>query len=219
LALPLLFDLVLTTIRIFTIKTAFAYWEKRIAPVFDTARHIHVVTHESQQITKEIPETLPESPLVQKALKLVELGIQTLVCGAISKSLNGLVSAYGIRVVSYVAGDLRDVVQAWLNGNLDLDAFAMPGCREQGRRRFRGKEFYGNLEVSTMMPRGRGQGAGAGKGQGQGGTGLGRMGGSRKAGPVGSCVCPQCGSEAPHERGVPCSEQQCPKCGSFMTRQ
>ncbi len=137
-ASALLFTLALTIIRTSTIKTAFAYWDKRIAPVFDTARHVHVVTHESHQVVKETEETLPESPLVQKALKLVELEIQTLVCGAISRPLHGVVTAYGIQVVSYIAGDLHDVVKAWLGGNLDYDVFAMPGCREQARRRDKG---------------------------------------------------------------------------------
>ena len=178
-----------------------------------------MVTHESQQIVEVTLEALPESPLVQKALKLMELGIQSLVCGAISKSLHSVVTAYGIRVIPYVAGELRDVVKAWLNGNVDYDTFAMPGCRGLARRRFSENDVYENLEVSTMMPRGRGQSPGTGRGQGQGGRGLGRMGGSRKAGPVGSCVCPQCGSQAPHERGIPCSEHQCPKCGATMTRQ
>jgi predicted Fe-Mo cluster-binding NifX family protein len=218
LASSLLFGMPSTIIGVRTIKTAFAYWDKRIAPVFDTTRHVHVVTHESQQIVKETLETLPESPLVQKALKLVELGIQTLVCGAISKPLHAMVTAYGIRVISYVSGELRDVVQARLDGNLNRDTFAMPGCRGAARRRFRGIN-EGNQEVNTMMPRGRGLGAGVGRGQGQSDRGAGRMGGSRKAGPVGSCVCPQCGLEAPHERGVPCSERQCPKCGTQMTRQ
>jgi len=47
--------------------------------------------------------------------------------------------------------------------------------------------------------------------------GRGRMGGTG-AGPGGKCVCPECGEIVNHERGVPCYQQKCPKCGSKMTR-
>jgi hypothetical protein len=62
------------------------------------------------------------------------------------------------------------------------------------------------------MPNGnRGGGAGRGRGGGSG------RGGSRR-GPGGNCVCPQCGATSPHQRGVPCYQQECPKCGTKMTR-
>ncbi len=60
------------------------------------------------------------------------------------------------------------------------------------------------------------RGQGRGTGQSQGG-GKGRMGG-RGLGIGGDCVCPQCGTTAPHERGKPCLQQKCPQCGTPMVR-
>lgn len=31
-----------------------------------------------------------------------------------------------------------------------------------------------------------------------------------------TCVCPECGATVAHERGIPCAEQECPKCGVVM---
>ena len=48
--------------------------------------------------------------------------------------------------------------------------------------------------------------------------GRGRQPGGFGFGPGGSCVCPECGTKAPYQRGVPCYRQSCPKCGQPMTR-
>jgi len=68
-------------------------------------------------------------------------------------------------------------------------------------------------------PGGAGRGlSGGGIGQGAG-QGRGRKGSPLAAGVVGTCLCPKCGQTEPHERGVPCVERKCPKCGTAMIRQ
>lgn len=62
------------------------------------------------------------------------------------------------------------------------------------------------------MPRGDGTGPPQGGGGGQ-------MSGPVGAGPVGFCICTNCGHKVPHVRGQPCNQLTCPKCGSIMTRE
>jgi hypothetical protein len=64
-----------------------------------------------------------------------------------------------------------------------------------------------------------GMGKRGGQGQNRDGQGRGRMGGPLAGGAVGTCLCPKCGRREPHERGVPCVQKQCPKCGTAMTRE
>jgi len=42
---------------------------------------------------------------------------------------------------------------------------------------------------------------------------------ARGSGPDGYCVCQNCGYKMPHERGVPCSTLQCPKCKINLVRE
>ena len=217
-------------------KAAFAQWDNRIAPVFDITRQIHTVEVSSGKVVEEIDEFLSDDLPVQKALRLAELGIGTLVCGAISKSLYELIRAYGIQIVPFVAGELNDVIKAWLRGDLNQDTYAMPGCFGRGYGRFGAARRTGQTkqEDNLMNPggqggmgrgggggqgRGGGQGQGGGQGRGQGGSGRGRQGGPFAGGPGGHCVCPQCGQKEPHDRGVPCMQKKCPKCGTAMNRE
>ncbi len=48
-------------------------------------------------------------------------------------------------------------------------------------------------------------------------TWKGRMGGFGM-GPSGECVCTKCGERVQHQRGMPCYQMKCPKCGSKMIR-
>jgi predicted Fe-Mo cluster-binding NifX family protein len=199
-------------------KAAFPYWENRIAPVFDTASQIYVVEARSGQIVSETQEIVPDSLPVQKTLRLVGLGIGTVVCGAISRPMHALVAAYGIQLIPFIAGDLHDVVQAWLQGNLTRTTFVMPGCYGRGARGLSGT--YERIQDGDTMKRTtRGNGAGGGKGQGHGGGRSGGAGSSAAVVSIGYCICPQCGYREAHKRGVPCVERQCPKCGTVMTRE
>ena len=116
-------------------KTAFSVWEQRIAPVFDTARQIHLVESDGTRITAEKAHAIAAENVPQKVAWLAEHEVSTLVCGAVSRPLQEQLAAVGIKVVPFVAGDLRQVIQASFDGTLSGAAFTMPGCC--GRRRMR----------------------------------------------------------------------------------
>jgi predicted Fe-Mo cluster-binding NifX family protein len=191
-------------------KAAFPVWNNRIAPVFDVTREIRLVEAESGRIVCEKDESLPDEPTAVKAIRLAELGVQELICGAISRPLHALVVAYGIRVIPFVAGDLREILRAWLSGRLEDGVFSMPGCGGRRRRRLHGVHRF--REEERLMN-------GSNRGGMNRGGGRGRRGVSFAGGSGGSCVCPRCGYREPHERGVPCYQQQCPKCRTAMTRE
>ena len=128
-------------------RAAFTVWNNRIAPVFDVARYIHLVEAEAGRILGETQESLPDDMTTRKALRLVELGVGTLVCGAISRPSQAMVVAYGIQVIPFVAGGLLEVIQAWLGNGLEGDTFAMPGCSGRGRRRW--QEMHGKTRRNT----------------------------------------------------------------------
>ncbi|GEM_PF-521200 len=119
------------------VKTAFSVWEQRIAPVFDTAKQLYLVESENGLVTAEAAY-LVDVDLTRRLAWLTARGVQTLVCGAVSRPLQERLAAAGIQVVPFVAGELRAVIRASLDGTLCGAAFAMPGCCNQRRRRRQG---------------------------------------------------------------------------------
>jgi predicted Fe-Mo cluster-binding NifX family protein len=125
--------------EVLRMKAAFAVWKDRIAPVFDVTHTVRLVETDGKQIISQTQAVLAGDLANQKALRLAELEVNTLVCGAISKSLQSMVAAYGIQVIAFVTGDLQEIIQAWIRGKLEGAAqFAMPGCRRSVTGRVHG---------------------------------------------------------------------------------
>jgi predicted Fe-Mo cluster-binding NifX family protein len=166
-------------------RAAFSCWNGRIAPLFDTARELHVVETEGERIVSRADDSLPAGPAGRRASRLAALGVETLVCGAISRATREAVVSLGVRVVSFVSGDRDEVVRAWLEGDLERPAFTMPGCggsrwrREDASARkgevMPRQDGTGPMGKGPMTGRGAGLCTGAGTGAGRGfGRGLGR---------------------------------------------
>jgi len=117
-------------------KMAITSWNGRIAPVFDVSRQVVVMEARGGRIINRQEHDLESSEPSAKVIRLTELGIDTLICGAVSRPLADMIVARGIKLVPFVAGETDQVAEAYLTGNLLNTAFAMPGCCLH-RRRFR----------------------------------------------------------------------------------
>ncbi len=115
-------------------KTAFSVLDQRIAPVFDTSRTVLLVESAGgQDPAKGGLRAIIGDSAQQRISWFSEQQVDVLVCGAISKPIQMCLEAAGIQVISFVAGDIDDVVAAFEKGLIRDDAFTMPGCC--GRRR------------------------------------------------------------------------------------
>jgi hypothetical protein len=174
----------------------------------------------------------PELGPLERLQVLLAKGVNTLICGALSADLQNGATQLGFKVIPGVAGDIDEVLMAYRQNRLDQPEFWLPGCR--GPRRYRqnsGKENYhsiaGEQGGKGTMPggkSGKGAGRGARGGAGSGacgaaGAGTGGSGSGKRAGASDFCVCQVCGAKAPHERGIPCLQVNCPQCGKPMVRE
>lgn len=114
-------------------KVAIPQWQGRVSPVFDVAGNVLLVevAEGKEQARQSVPIDA-EQPQ-ERASLLSRHAASVLICGAISWPLEMTVSAMGIEVISQTCGDIEQVLAAFLNGQLNQEAFLMPGCC--GRRR------------------------------------------------------------------------------------
>lgn len=197
-------------------NVAFAFLKDRIAPVFDTVQRVLLVEMEAGSIRTETVARMTAQDPLGRARTLADLGVQVLVCGAISSELRQFLASQGICVIPFVAGDLGEIKAAWLEGRLDPGAFCMPGCHQRGRH---AEKEGGINKPRRRQEKGHAKGGKFGKGQGCG-DGRGLM--SSQQNPAESseaCLCSRCGHREPHEPGNPCHHKLCPECGTAMTRE
>ena len=117
-------------------RAAFSLWNERIAPVFDVARNFWIVEVSDGQITGQTGRRFATDDPDERASSLVSLQVEALVCGAITRKAREAITERGVKLVSFVAGDLEQVIQAWLCNRLEKLDHSMPGCG-RGRRHLR----------------------------------------------------------------------------------
>lgn len=85
-------------------------------------------------------ERIDETNLARRATYVADLGVDVVICGAISWLLEASLVSAGVRVIPHTCGPVEDVLSAFLAGRLTDEAFLMPGCCGRRRRRRYGQE-------------------------------------------------------------------------------
>jgi len=130
-------------------KIAIPNWEEVISPVLDTASMLLIV--EVEETGNEISRFqiyLDDYDLVRRCLRIQRLGIDTLICGAISRPFVNLLEAAGINIIHEISGRTEEILEAYLQGDLFQSRFLMPWCK---RTKLRHCKKNSNLRKITAI--------------------------------------------------------------------
>ncbi len=134
-------------------KIAVPVWNDSVSNVFDFAGKLLLVEFDNGKEVSRSEIPLRVQSLPERAGGLKQLGVNVLLCGAISRALANMVTASGIEVLPYVTGRVDDILQAYLTGQLIHPRFTMPGCWPGARKGFgrcrrggRGRRWHGLQE-------------------------------------------------------------------------
>ncbi|MCJ8501843.1 NifB/NifX family molybdenum-iron cluster-binding protein [Desulfatitalea alkaliphila] len=116
------------TASVESVAAALPVFHGRVAPVLDTCTQLLILGPEPRRLP------LACSGLADRAEALQTLGVQVVICGALSQQLAALLAEKKIRVICGIAGNVPAVVRAYQQNRLHLPCFHLPGFwkSEQG---------------------------------------------------------------------------------------
>ena len=110
-------------------KIAIPVWEDKVSPVLDTASRLLIVEVEDQKESSRFETFLDVQDVNRRCVRIQGLGVNTLICGAISQPFLRWLTASGIDIIPGISGHPEDVLEAYLEGNLSDSRFLMPGFK------------------------------------------------------------------------------------------
>ena len=110
-------------------KVAVPVFRARVAPVFDSCLRVWVIHIEGDVQTERNELHLFGLSSTERVRALTREGVTTLICGGISEGLHTLLESLDVCVVCGIAGQVEEVLAAFMSNRLDDPQFYMPGRR------------------------------------------------------------------------------------------
>jgi predicted Fe-Mo cluster-binding NifX family protein len=177
-------------------KIAIPAFHSKVSPRFDTAQELVLLEVIDGKVINRERQPLQAYSAAGKIKKLLEQGVDTLICGGIDRLSRQQIGFNRIEVYSWVTGEIEDAVSCFLRNGLNSGTILGSNGKKEGRWQFRQRGFLRNVlqksahrgsAEASMLPesnpdemgrgkRGAGQGRGKGKGSSGGGSGPGQGG-------------------------------------------
>ena len=116
-------------------RIAVPIWEDRISPVLDTASRLLIIEMEDQKEASRFETILEEQDIPRRCLRIKGLGVNILICGAISRHFFSMLISSGMHIIPGISGHFE--------GMLDHDKFLMPGFKRNRFGRINGSSACG----------------------------------------------------------------------------
>jgi predicted Fe-Mo cluster-binding NifX family protein len=114
-------------------KVAIPVFRTRISPVFDTCTRILLIDLEQQREIERREIYLDEFSLSERVTILQNSHVETVICGGISDVFYNMLKGAKINSIVGRAGEVDQIVYAFLRKQLDEPRFYMPGYKEKKR--------------------------------------------------------------------------------------
>ena len=115
-------------------KVAIPIFQNRVSPVLDSCIHMLVVDiNQSSEMERE-NIFLGDMYLTERCSILKKLGVGVVICGGISETFAKMLKRFNTRLINGIAGDVDQVLLAFMDDHLDNPEFYMPGFKTHDKR-------------------------------------------------------------------------------------
>jgi predicted Fe-Mo cluster-binding NifX family protein len=128
-------------------KLAIPEFNGRVSPTFDFCRHLLLVEISSGEPSMMTALDLSGLESVRRSRFLKKLEVDILLCGGISRKLAEDIEENDIRVISWLSGEIQEVLHAYLKNKLPDPQLTLPGCHSGANKiRFQNRNKPGQKE-------------------------------------------------------------------------
>lgn len=99
-------------------KVAIPRFEESVAPCFEYSATITIFVIENRKVVNQTDFTLRSRDVLDRVRLLRDQGVDTLICGGVQDRFEDLVVASGCRCISWVSGNVDDLVEMFIQGQL-----------------------------------------------------------------------------------------------------
>lgn len=111
------------------VRVAIPIFRSRVSPVFDSCIRVLLLDIEHNQEIERSEIYLDEFSLTERMAVLQRSKVKTIICSGISDILQNMLQSVKINLITGIAGEVDQVVAAYLSKRLNEPQFHMPGFK------------------------------------------------------------------------------------------
>jgi predicted Fe-Mo cluster-binding NifX family protein len=114
-----------------SVKIAIPRFEESVAPCFEYSATMAIFTVEGMEIVSQVDVSIRSRVAFDRIRLLREHGVDTVICGGVQEVYEDMLRAHGIHVVSWVAGNVEDLLHDFLLGRLQAGSGRLGSSQEE----------------------------------------------------------------------------------------
>ena len=110
-------------------------FQNRVSPLMDVSNRYMIYETKDGEIKQRIDISVNADGEPQRVEKLKEIGVNTIICGAVSGYVAHIVGEKGMRLLSMIYGPIDEIIEHYLKNSLGSYCSGAGACNGRKRQR------------------------------------------------------------------------------------